>query len=669
MGSSGMEHRPMGRHAGHQVADFRRRFWVCLAATVPILLLSPNIQDALHIRGALSFPGDRYVLFALATFVYAYGGWPFLKGMAREARTRSIGMMTLIALAITVAYAYSDAVVFGLTGSIDMVLFWELATLIDIMLLGHWLEMRSVMGASRALEKLVELLPATAHVVEDGGRTVEVRVDALRAGQTVLIKPGEKVPVDGRVTSGMTSVDESMLTGESRPVSKRPGSQVIGGSVNGEGSVEVRVEKMGAESYLSQVIEMVRKAQESRSRGQDLADRAAFWLTVIAVTAGAATLAFWLSIGRSLEFSIERTVAVMVIACPHALGLAIPLVVAVSTSMAAASGLLVRDRAAFESSRAVSAVVFDKTGTLTEGRFGVSKVLPLAADATEEKVVSLAASVESQSEHPIARGIVEAAASRGVDAPRAQGFRSMPGRGAAGNVDGVEVSVVSAAGEPGGDDPRLEGLSKGGRTVVLVKSDGRPVGAIALGDVVRPESRQAVETLKGMGLKCMMLSGDNRDVAAQVASELGLDEYFAEVRPEQKAARIREVRARGLVVAMVGDGVNDAPALVEADVGIAIGAGTDVAVESADVVLVRNDPRDIVEVLGLSRATYGKMRQNLAWATGYNLIAIPAAAGVLAPVGIVLSPAIGAVLMSLSTIIVAVNARMLRSRSKAGAPR
>jgi Cu2+-exporting ATPase len=651
-----------GSHAGHMIADFRKRFWVCLVLTVPILLLSPAVQSAFHLK-SLAFAGDRYVLLGLSTIVFFYGGMPFLKGIVDEARRRQPGMMTLISVAITVAYAYSVAVVFRLTGKIDMVLFWELATLIDVMLLGHWLEMRSVAGASNALE---ELLPAEAHLVSATG-TSEVAVESLEPGDRVLVKPGEKVPVDGRVTKGESSVDESMLTGESVPVRKTTGDGVIGGSVNSEGAIEVIVERTGADTYLSQVAELVRNAQETRSHTQDLANRAALWLTVIALSAGAITFVVWLAIGKSTSFAIERTVAVMVIACPHALGLAIPLVVAVSTAIAARAGLLVRNRTPFERARLITAVVFDKTGTLTEGRFGVREIIPLAPGASEDDVLALAAAVESGSEHAIAQGINREAAERGIEVEPARSFKAMPGTGATAVVGEREVLVVS----PGYvrtekieiPDERLTAISEQGMTVVFVVADGEPAGAIALADVIRPESREAIETLKGMGVSCMMLTGDNRQVAKRVAAELGLDEFFAEVLPHEKAEKVREVKDRGLVVAMVGDGVNDAPALVEADVGIAIGAGTDVAIESADIVLVRDDPRDIVSVIRLARSTYGKMAQNLGWATGYNVFAIPAAAGVLYPLGIVLTPAIGALFMSLSTIIVAINARLLRLKN------
>jgi len=664
-----MTHQPgksggQAEHSQHQhmVADYRRRFWVSLAITMPVLFLSPSVRSFFGFKTVVLFTGDKYIVFGLCTIIFFYGGWPFLKGIFAEMRKREPGMMTLIALAITVAYAYSAAVTFGLKG---MPLFWELSTLIDIMLLGHWLEMRSVMGASSALEKLVQLLPAQAHLLEGGGSTGDVPLEEIKPGDRVLVRPGEKVPVDGRIEKGETSLDESMLTGESKPVSKGPSDEVIGGSVNGEGAIEVIIEKTGSETYLSQVIDLVRAAQESRSRTQDLANKAALWLTIIAISAGSVTLVIWLAIGKTFTFAIERTVSVMVIACPHALGLAVPLVVAVSTALAAKEGLLIRDRSAFEAARLLQAVVFDKTGTLTEGRFGVSDVVLLSTEVSEESLLEMAAAVESRSEHPIARAVVDEANRRGLEPAETEDFKALPGKGAQASVNGTEVLAVS----PGYlieqgitvDDPRVEEIAGQGKTVIYVLLDGKPAGAIAMADVIRSESREAVTRLKEMGVECMMLTGDNRHVAEWVARELGLDDYFAEVLPHQKSEKIKEIKERGLIVAMVGDGVNDAPALAEADVGIAIGAGTDVAVESADIVLVRNDPRDIVSIVGLARATYRKMAQNLVWATGYNAFAIPAAAGVLYPVGILLTPAVGAVFMSLSTIIVAINAKRLKT--------
>jgi P-type Cu2+ transporter len=656
------DHRDSGHssHHAHNVADFKQRFWICLAATVPVLALSPMIQHFLGFGVRFRFAGDSYILFLLTSFIFFYGGFPFLKGFLDEIKAKQPGMMTLIALAITIAYVYSVAIVFGLAGE-DF--FWELASLIDIMLLGHWIEMRSVMGASRALEGLARLMPSEAHRQGADGTVTDIPLSDLKAGDKVLVKPGEKVPADGTVLEGETSVNEAMLTGESKPVAKGPGAVVIGGSINGEGSMVVEIRKTGKDSHLSQVIELVRQAQESRSRTQDLANRAALWLTLIAIGAGASTLIAWLAFaGKPLAFALERMVTVMITACPHALGLAAPLVVAVSIAISAKNGLLIRDRAAFERARKIQAIIFDKTGTLTEGRFGVTDTLVLDAEIDEDTLVRYAAAVEAQSEHPIAKGIVSAAPK---DVPPVTEFRALSGRGAEGIAEGRAVKVVSPGylREYGIEmtDARIERLSAQGKTVIFVLVDGRLAGALALADVIRPESREAVTKLKAMGIQCMMLTGDNRLVAKWVAKELGLDDYFAEVLPREKADKIKEVQARGLIVAMVGDGVNDAPALAQADIGIAIGAGTDVAVETADIVLVKSNPLDAVAILGLARATYRKMVQNLAWATGYNAFAIPLAAGVLYKFGIFLSPAMGAVLMSLSTIIVAVNARLMRA--------
>jgi len=647
-----------GGHHGHMVEDFKRRFWRSLALTVPIVLLSPMLQHWMGIADALRFPGDVYALFALSSVIFFYGGVPFLKGLADEVTSHRPGMMTLVAVAISVAYVYSSAIVFGLAGEM---FFWETATLIDIMLLGHWIEMASVMGASKALEELATLLPSVAHKILPDGSTKDVPLSDLRKGNQVLVKPGERVPADGIVVHGESSVNESMLTGESRPVPKSARATVIGGSINGESSLTVEVKSTGADSFLSKVIGLVREAQASKSKTQDLANRAALWLTLIALGGGAVTFFVWsLIVNANFAFALERTVTVMVIACPHALGLAIPLVVAVSTTISARNGLLVRNRVAFERARNIQAVIFDKTGTLTEGRFGVTDVQEFGSSYNRESLLSYAAAVEAHSEHPIAKGIVSCAAKvSAVD-----GFKAIPGKGAQGRVGGREVKVVS----PGYlrenslavHDQRIEKLSVQGKTVVFVLIDGRVEGAIALADVIRPESKAAIAGLKSMGITSIMLTGDNRQVAAWVASEIGIDEYFAEVLPDQKAAKVREVQSRGVVVAMTGDGVNDAPALAQADVGIAIGAGTDVAAETADIILVNSNPHDVAAVIGLARATYRKMVQNLLWATGYNAFAMPLAAGVLASQGILLSPALGAVLMSLSTVIVAINARLLR---------
>jgi Cu2+-exporting ATPase len=660
-----MGHAPQGSdaHAGHgdMVADFRRRFWVCLVLTIPALVLSPMVRDFLGQGMAPLFATEEWVALALSSIIYFWGGWPFLTGALPEVRSGRPGMMTLVALAISTAYFYSAAVTLGLPGGEPF--YWELATLVTIMLLGHWLEMRSVLGASRALEELVRLLPDTALRVKTDGSTEEVPVAALVAGDRVVIRPGAKVPVDGTITEGSSSFNEAMLTGESKPVTRTAGETVIGGAVNGEGAVTIEVKATGEATYLSQVIAMVKAAQNSRSRTQDLATRAATVLTWVAITVGLGSFAWWIWAGESVTFALERMVTVMVIACPHALGLAVPLVVAVSTSLAAKNGLLIRDRAAFERARDLNAVVFDKTGTLTEGRFGVSDIVMLEG-GDEDSALRMAASVESQSQHPIAQGIVAAATGRGIAFPAPEGLQSITGAGVTARVDGQEVAIVS----PGHlrrqntpvTDPRLAALEEAGKTVVVLVKDGKPSALFALADIVRAESRDVVARLKARGVQSIMMTGDAEGVAKSVAKELGLDEYFAQVLPDQKAAKVRELQARGLKVAMVGDGVNDAPALVEADLGIAIGAGTDVAVESADVVLVRSDPRDVEAILGLSRATYSKMVQNLIWATGYNAFAIPMAAGITFGTGFMMTPAIGAVFMSASTIIVAINAQLLR---------
>lgn len=657
------DHASGGHDHTAMVDDFRRRFFICLVLTVPVLLLSPMLQEWMGIAGSLSFPGDVWVLFGLSAFVYFYGGWPFLTGMVGEFRKGRPGMMTLVAMAISVAFIYSTMVVLGLSG---MMFFWETVTLIDLMLLGHWIEMRSVLGASRALEELVRLMPNQAHRIADDGSIEEVPTDQLTGGDRIVIRPGEKVPADGSVIEGETSMNESMLTGESLPVKKHPGDEVVAGAVNGTGAVTAQVTRTGAESYLSQVISLVREAQASKSRTQDLANRAAFILTVVAISVGILTFLVWnFALDRELSFSLERMVTVMVIACPHALGLAIPLVVAVSTSISARNGLLIRDRAAFERARTLDTIVFDKTGTLTRGEFGVTDTLIFDADLSEEKLLHLAAGVEQRSEHPLAEGVLNTVRERGIDVPEVSGFRSITGRGVEGLVDGVRIRILSPGGLEGegiavAESERIDELGSQGKTVVFVLRDDELIGALALADVIRKESREAVKQLHNMSVDVIMLTGDNRRVAEWVASELELDRVIAEVMPDQKSSVIRELQEEGRTVAMTGDGVNDAPALATADVGIAIGAGTDVAVETADIVLVRSDPRDAVAIIELSRATYRKMVQNLWYAAGYNVIAIPLAAGVLAGIGVILSPAVGAVLMSVSTVVVAINARLLR---------
>ncbi len=655
--ASGREHgsHDAGRHEGHSIADFRRRFWVSLALTVPVLLISPGVPLVPGGR-IVAVPGADWILLALSTVLYIYGGLPFLKGMVRELRARTPGMMTLVAVAITVAYGYSAATVLGVEG---MPFFWELATLIDVMLLGHWIEMRSIGEASKALESLAALLPPAAHRVDAEGAIADVPLADLVPGDVVLVRPAEKVPADGAVTEGVSAVDESLLTGESVPVRRAPGDTVIGGSVNGDGALYVRVAKTGDESYLAQVVELVRQAQSSKSRTQDLADRAAMWLTIVALAGGAVTFGAWLALGQPLAFAMERAVTVMVVACPHALGLAIPLVVAVSTALGARSGLLVRNRMAFENARLIDTVVFDKTGTLTLGRFGVDEILSWG-DLSTDDVLALAGSLERLSEHPVARAI---AAATDASVPVGE-FRAIPGRGVTGTIGPDRISVVG----PGylAENPAVvvpdaaEDLSRSGRTVAFVLRDDRAIGAITLSDLARPESKAAIDRLTAMGVEPVMLTGDTEAVASAVARVLGISRIFSRVLPAEKAETVRRIQREGRVVAMVGDGVNDAPPLAAADVGIAIGAGTDVAVATADVVLVRSDPRDVPAVIELSRATYAKMVQNLWWALGYNVIALPLAAGVFAGAGIMMSPAVGGLLMSASTVIVAVNARLLR---------
>ncbi|MGQ4914400.1 MAG: heavy metal translocating P-type ATPase [Candidatus Asgardarchaeia archaeon] len=644
-------------HHEKMVQDFKKRFFVSTILTIPVLILSPLIQEFFGFT--FTFTGDVYVIFILSSIIYFYGGYPFLKGFVDEVKKKQLGMMTLIAVAITVAYVYSSAVVFAISGKF---FFWELSTLIDIMLLGHWIEMRSIMGASKALEALVKLMPSEAHLMKDDGTIVDVPTAQLRPGDKVLVKPGEKIPADGVVIKGETSVNEAMLTGESKPVSKKPGDGVIGGAINGEGAIVVEITHTGEETYLAQVIKLVKEAQQTKSKTQDLANKAAFILTIIAITGGTITFFTWILLGMDIAFSLERMVTVMVITCPHALGLAVPLVVAVSTSISAQNGLLIRDRAAFERGRNIQAIVFDKTGTLTEGRFGVTDIIP-EDGFTEDDVLAYAAALEVNSEHPIAQGITRAAEDRGIRSLQVTEFKAIPGKGVEGVVNGKRVMVVGPGylREKGIEttNEEIKKLQEQGKTTVYVLLDGKLIGAIALADIIRPESREAIERLKAMGIKCMMLTGDNKLVAKWVAEELGLDDYFAEVLPHEKSQVIKEIQARGLTVAMVGDGVNDAPALVQADIGIAIGAGTDVAIESADIILVRNDPRDVASIIKLAKATYRKMKENLAWATGYNAIAIPLASGILYNLGILLSPATGAILMSLSTVIVAINARFL----------
>ncbi|MCH4985284.1 copper-translocating P-type ATPase [Macrococcoides goetzii] len=644
-------------HHAHMETDFRNKFFIILVFTIPIVLLSPMIQNFIGVDW--QFTGDSYIVAALATFVYFYGGWPFIKGAYDELKSKEPAMMTLIAMAISVAYFYSMAVVFGFDGE---EMFWELATLVLIMLLGHWIEMRSINNASKALESLASLMPDTANRITENGETEEVQIDDIKAGDLLLVKPGEKMPLDGKIVKGKSQVDESMLTGESVPVEKSVDDEVIGGSINREGSLTIEVEKLMNESYLTQVIDMVRESQRTKSKTQDVTNKAAKWLFYIALAAGIITFIAWISIGATIDTAIIRLVTVLVIACPHALGLAAPLVISVSTSLAAKHGLLIRKRPQFEKARKINAVIFDKTGTLTEGKFGVTDIQTFN-NIDENILLSYAATIENDSEHPIARGILNEAKLKELELLEMSNFNSITGVGIEGTIDDKQVKVVS----PGYvrkqkidfDDKNFNKWSEQGKTVVFILVNEELAGAIALADKIKESSKQTIEQLHKRNIKAIMLTGDNQKVANYVAEQIGIDEVYAEVMPNEKADKVAEIQERGLVVAMTGDGINDAPALTKADVGIAVGAGTDIAMDSADIVLVDSNPKDILAIFSLSKRTYNKLVQNLIWATGYNVIALPLAAGVLAPWGIILSPAVGAILMSLSTIIVAINAQLL----------
>ncbi len=665
--SSHQESNP-GEHANHEshdhadhhammVADFRRRFFVSIILMVPILALSPMIQTFLGIDWR--FPGASYLLFGLSTILFFYGGWPFIKGSKEELKKKSPAMMTLITLAIIVAYVYSSLTVFILEGS-DF--FWELATLIVIMLLGHWIEMRSVIGASRALDELVKLMPEEAHVIHENGETMDMPVSSLKTGDRILVKPGEKIPIDGMVFEGGSAVNEAMITGEANPVDKTSGDEIIGGSINGEGVLKFTVSKTGDETFISQVIKLVREAQQSKSKTQRLADVAAKWLFYVAVSAGTITFIVWMIVNGDLGFAMERAVTVVIISCPHALGLAIPLVTAMSTGIGAKQGLLIRNRAAFENARKTNAVIFDKTGTLTEGQFGITDISTIGI--SEAELFEIVYAIESNSEHPIAKGIVREGKKRGITLKSVTDYQNVTGQGLKAKMDGREILI----GSPGFmrsqqvsfDEEKLEKLSAEGKTVIYIMADQTLLGFIALSDIVRGSSRPAVDALRAMDIESYMVTGDNQRSAAYVASQLGIEHVFAEVLPNEKVFKVDELHKLGKKVAMTGDGVNDAPALAKADLGIAIGAGTDVAIETADVILVKSNPKDVVNLIKLSRATYRKMVQNLVWATAYNIIALPLAAGVLYNQGVVITPALGAVLMSMSTIIVAINARLMK---------
>tara|TARA_R110001632_G_scaffold232806_1_gene374705 strand:- start:72988 stop:75090 length:2103 start_codon:yes stop_codon:yes gene_type:complete len=655
-------HNPGHGHMGHDhhkmmIADFKKRFWVTLILTVPILFFSSMIQEFFGYDFLL--PGNSYILFALSTIVYFYGGWPFLKGFVSEIKKGAPGMMTLISMAISVAYFYSSATVFGLKG-VDF--FWELATLIAIMLIGHWIEMKSVLGASKALQLLVSMMPAEAHRVK--GDTIEdIPLEDLLKDDVILVKPGEKVPADGIIVEGSSYLNESMLTGESKPVKKEEKDKVIGGSVNGNSTLKVKVQHTGKDSYLNKVITMVEEAQKTKSKMQNLSDRAAKWLTYIALAIGFGTLAVWLILGFPFVYALERMVTVMVIACPHALGLAIPLVVAISTAVSAQNGLLIRNRTAFEESRKISVLLFDKTGTLTKGDFGVTRIKSVNQSYSSEEILRLSSALEQSSEHPIAVGIIKKVKEDNITIPHPENFNAITGKGVEAKVEGKQVKVVS----PGYlRDEKItipeDAYSDAAETVVFVLIEGELAGYIALADEIRPESAEAIKIFKKNNIKVLMATGDNEKTAKAVSEKLGLDGYYSEVLPHQKVEIVEVLQIKGEFVAMTGDGVNDAPALAKANVGIAVGSGTDVAAETADIILVNSNPQDIANLILFGKATYNKMIQNLIWATGYNVVAIPLAAGVLYSSGFVLGPAVGAVFMSLSTIIVAINAQLLKRK-------
>jgi P-type Cu2+ transporter len=654
------EHKSHEGHHDHHtmmVKDFKRRFLISLILLVPILTLSPMIQKFFDLN--LRFSGDLYILLTLSTVLFIYGGLPFFKGTFEEMKQKAPAMMSLIGLAIVVAYIYSAYTVIFQTGQ-DF--FWELSTLISIMLLGHWIEMKSVLGASRALEELLKLMPEEAHVIDQDGHINDISVTHVKVGMILLVRPGEKVPIDGKITEGKSSVNESMLTGESVPVDKSPGDELIGGSINAEGSLKYKVTRIGDETFLSQVIKLVRDAQKTRSKTQRIADIAAKYLFYVALLGGVSTFVIWTLLGKDIGFAMERAVTVVIISCPHALGLATPLVTAVSSSIGAKHGLLIRNRANFENARKINTVVFDKTGTLTKGEFGISKIESYSL--SDNELLSLAYTIENESEHPIAKAIVRAAKDRKVQLQKGRDIKAIPGKGLVGIVQQSTVEIVS----PGYikelnipfDNSTYETLANQGNTVIFVLKDKNLIGYIALNDMIRETSQEAIESLKEMGIDSYMLTGDNQKVANEVAKKIGIQHVFAEVLPDQKSDKIKSLTNEGRLVAMTGDGINDAPALAKAHLGIAIGAGTDVAIETADVILVKSNPMDVVNIIKLSKSTYKKMIQNLVWATGYNIIAIPLAAGVLSSIGILLSPAVGAVLMSLSTVIVAINARLLK---------
>lgn len=644
------------KHAGHHVADFWKRFIVCSIVSIPVLALSHMIQQWFGFE--LAFAGDKYVLAVLATFIFIYGGHPFLKGLYDEVKDKAIGMMTLIGVAITVAWAYSVAITFGLPG---MDFYWEMATLIDIMLIGHYFEMRSVMGASRSLELLVKMMPSTAHHLKDG-QIHDMPVSELKIEDMVMVKPGEKVPVDGIVTEGESYVDESMLTGESKPVKKAKDDKVIGGAINGNGSLTIKVVSTGKDGYLNKVVKLVEDAQKIKSKTQNFADRAAKILTFVALGGGVITLVVWLLLGFPFVFALERMVTVMVISCPHALGLAVPLVVAISTSISAQKGLLIRNRTAFENARLITTIIFDKTGTLTKGSHELQEVKVLNDDYDDRELLRLASGIEQHSEHYIASGLIRKVEELGITIPKSENFNYLPGKGLEGNVEGKEIKVVGPNYLKEQNISISESEDDFTGTVVYVLVNKKVAGYFTFSDQIRESSFEAIQQLKEAGIKNLLLTGDNEKVAKKVSDELKMDGFLANVLPHEKLEKVKDLQEKGEYIAMTGDGINDAPALAQADVGIAVGSGTDIAAETADIILVNSDPKDIANLILFGKATYNKMIQNLWWAAGYNILAIPLAAGVLYHWGFMLSPAIGAVLMSLSTIVVAINAQLLKKK-------
>lgn len=655
------KHSDHDKHAGHSVAMFKDKFWLTLLLTIPVLVYSEMIQHWLNFTPP-SFTGSQYIPFLFSTIIFFYGGLVFIKGAVGELKAKMPGMMTLISLAIITAYTYSVATQFFIDGE---GFFWELATLVTIMLLGHWLEMASIAKAENALDAISKLLPDKAEKLIKG-KPMQVLVSQLKVGDLVLIRPGSSIPVDGVIVDGSSSVDEAAITGESMPVIKTVHDEVIAGTGNQDGSLTVKVTKLGQDTALAGIMRLVADAQSSKSNVQVLADKAAFYLTIIAIATSILTFIFWL-FTKDANFALERSVTVLIIACPHALGLAIPLVVSISTTLSARNGLLVRKRLALEAARKLDWVLFDKTGTLTKGEHGVTDIWTTKGFSKED-ILHLTASLEQNSEHIIGKGIVNKAVMDKVHLEKVTNFKALPGLGVQGTLYGNKVYIAASyryiqenkLSVPKEISKAIKQAAKEGKTEVYLVFNKEVVGALGLADLVREQSEKTINTLKGMGIKAAMITGDSDDVAAYVSKQLGLDQYFAEVKPEDKAAKVKELQKNGQKVAMVGDGINDAPALTQADIGIAIGAGTDIAIKSADIILVKSDPQDVVKVIKLSKHTYSKMVQNLVWATGYNVIAIPLAAGVLYSAGILLSPAVGAVLMTVSTVVVALNAQLLR---------